>query len=77
MDRLVLERLTEQKESPEYLQISMAAAMTLGIVPGQFYRNTRLSCINTLLTYPSGCHATSPIADFKRQGIWNIQKRTS
>ena len=58
MDRLVLERLTEQKESPEYLQISMAAAMTLGIVPGQFYRNARLSCINTLLTYPSGCHAT-------------------
>jgi len=32
--------------------------MTLGLVPGQFYRGTRLSCINTLLTYPSGCHAT-------------------
>jgi lipoyl synthase len=58
MHRSLLESLTVQKESPEYLQISMAAAMTLGFVPGQFYRNTKLSCINTLLTYPSGCHAT-------------------
>jgi biotin synthase-related radical SAM superfamily protein len=58
MHRSLLESLTVQKESPEYLQISMAAAMTLGLVPGQFYRNTKLSCINTLLTYPSGCHAT-------------------
>ncbi len=58
MNRPFLEGLTEQRESPEYLQISWAAAMTLGFVPGQFYRGTRLSCINTLLTYPSGCHAT-------------------
>jgi len=58
MNKLLLENLTQQKESPEYLQISWAAAMTLGLIPGQFYRNTKLSCINTLLTYPSGCHAT-------------------
>ncbi|MCS7083355.1 MAG: radical SAM protein [Aquificaceae bacterium] len=58
MDILTLERLTRQEQSPEYMQISMAAAMTLGLVPGSFYRNSRLGCINTLLTYPSGCHAT-------------------
>jgi len=58
MHKSPLESLTVQRESPEYLQISMAAAITLGFVPGQFYRNTKISCINTLLTYPSGCHTT-------------------
>lgn len=45
------------KESPEYLQISLAAAMTLGFVPGHFYRNAIPSCINLLLTYDDVCYA--------------------
>lgn len=45
------------KESPEYLQVSLAAAMTLGFVPGHFYRNAIPHCINLLLTYDDGCHA--------------------
>ena len=43
--------------SPDYLRISLAAAMTLGYSPGLFYRNARLHCINLLLTYPEGCRA--------------------
>ncbi|MEK6679117.1 MAG: radical SAM protein [Nitrospirota bacterium] len=46
------------KESPEYLQISLAAAMTLGFVTGHFYRNAIPHCINLLLTYDDGCHAS-------------------
>jgi len=42
-------------ESPEYLRLSLAAAMTLGFKPGLFYRNAKLYCINLLLTYRSGC----------------------
>jgi biotin synthase len=42
-------------ESPEYLQTSLAAAMTLGFREGRFYRNAKLYCINLLLTYGSGC----------------------
>jgi len=45
------------KESPEYLQVSLAAAMTLGFVPGHFYRNAIPRCINLLLTYDDGCYA--------------------
>ncbi len=45
------------KKSPEYLRMSLAAAMTLGIKPGLFYRDAKLYCINLLLTYPSGCAA--------------------
>ncbi len=42
-------------ESPDYLRLSLAAAMTLGFKPGLFYRNAKLYCINLLLTYKSGC----------------------
>ncbi len=45
------------KESPEYLRMSLAAAMTLDYVPGIFYRNAKLYCINLLLTYGAGCGA--------------------
>jgi biotin synthase len=47
----------EQQESPEYLRMSLAAAMTLGFKHGLFYRNARLYCINLLTTYRSGCAA--------------------
>jgi biotin synthase len=42
-------------ESPEFVRCSMAAAMTLGLKPGRFWRNARLHCINLLLTYEDGC----------------------
>jgi len=42
-------------ESPEYVRMSLAAAITLGLAPGGFYRNAKLYCINLLLTYSDGC----------------------
>jgi biotin synthase len=45
------------KESPEYLQMSLAAAMTLGLKSGSFYKEATLPCINLLLTYEEGCFA--------------------
>jgi lipoyl synthase len=47
----------DKKESPQYLRISLAAAMTLGFKKGLFYRDARLYCINLLLTYEQGCAA--------------------
>ncbi|MBW1735433.1 MAG: radical SAM protein [Deltaproteobacteria bacterium] len=44
-------------ESPRFLRMSLAAAITLGFKPGLFYRKARLYCINLLLTYRSGCAA--------------------
>ena len=41
--------------SPEAARLSLAAAMTLGLAPGRFYRNARLTCINLLQTYTEGC----------------------
>jgi lipoyl synthase len=51
------EEKKEATESPEYLRMSLAAAMTLGLKPGLFYRNAKLGCINLLLTYANGCAA--------------------
>ncbi len=55
----VPEKLIEEPvlESPDYVRMSLAAAMTLGFRQGLFYRNARLYCINLLLTYPQGCVA--------------------
>ncbi len=43
--------------SPEHIRTSTAAAITLRLQPGKFYRGARLGALNLLLTYPSGCYA--------------------
>jgi len=45
-------------ESPEYLQMSLAAAMTLKFKGGNFFRDAKLYCVNLLLTYETGCKAS-------------------
>ncbi len=49
--------LTPAMRSPEYVQMSTAAAITLGIMPGKMYRCGCTRCLNLLLTYPEGCRA--------------------
>ena len=48
---------TPAMRSPEYVQMSTAAAITLGLVPGRMYRTDCTHCLNLLLTYPEGCRA--------------------
>ncbi len=43
--------------SPEYVQLSTAAAITLGLVPGRMHRTECTHCLNLLVTYPEGCRA--------------------
>jgi biotin synthase len=49
--------LTPHMRSPEYVQMSRAAAITLGVMPGQMHRCACTRCLNLLLTYPEGCRA--------------------
>ncbi len=49
--------LTPHMRSPEYVQMSTAAALTLGIMTGKMYRCDCTRCLNLLLTYPEGCRA--------------------
>jgi biotin synthase len=49
--------LTPNMRSPEYVQMSTAAALTLGIMSGRMHRCECTRCLNLLLTYPEGCRA--------------------
>ena len=49
--------LTPHLRSPEYVQMSTAAAITLGVTTGRMYRCSCTRCLNLLLTYPEGCRA--------------------
>lgn len=50
--------VAEVPESPEHIQLSLAAAMQLGFSPARFHRAARMTCINLLLTYAEGCAAS-------------------
>jgi biotin synthase len=45
----------EQRVSPQYIQTSLAASLTLGFQQGSFHRNARLKGLNLLLHYEEGC----------------------
>ncbi len=48
---------TPEMRSPEYVQMSTAAAITLGLIPGKMHRTSCTHCLNLLVTYPEGCRA--------------------
>ena len=48
---------TPRMRSPEYVQMSTAAAITLGLVAGKMHRTDCTHCLNLLVTYPEGCRA--------------------
>ncbi len=48
---------TPEMRSPEYVQMSTAAAITLGLVAGKMHRTSCTHCLNLLVTYPEGCRA--------------------
>src|SRR5579864_1320628 len=49
--------LTPAMRSPDYVQMSTAAAITLGVMQGYMHRTDCTRCLNLLLTYPEGCRA--------------------
>ncbi|WP_308387834.1 radical SAM protein [Acidithiobacillus sp. AMEEHan] len=48
---------TPAMRSPDYVQLSTAAAITLGLIPGVMHRTSCTHCLNLLMTYPEGCRA--------------------
>ena len=56
-----------QFESPEHIKLSLAASMQLGYSPARFYRAARMTCINLLLTYASGCAANCSYCGLARE----------
>lgn len=67
---------SQAMESPEFLRISLAAAMTLGMRPGSFYRNAKLQCINLLMTYKEGCAANCAYCGLQRAREGKYDKKS-
>lgn len=58
------------------LRISLAAAMTMGLRPGRFFRGARLHCLNLLLAYPEGCLANCSYCGLSRSGHRNADEQS-
>jgi len=58
---------TEDRISPDWVRISMAAAIELGLKPGRMYRGCRCGCINLLQNYPEGCFANCSYCGLARE----------
>lgn len=54
------------KISPDYVRISAAAAMELGLIKGRISR-TSCGCINLLQNYPEGCYANCSYCGLARE----------
>ncbi len=66
--KLELQEHVEQTlPSPDYIRVSVAAAMTIGLRPGAFYRNATCDCVNLLLNYPEGCYANCTYCGLARE----------
>ena len=50
--------MPSDRESPQFVQTSLAGAISLGLEPGRFMPNTTCTCLNLLLTYAGGCRAS-------------------
>jgi biotin synthase len=54
-------------ESPQFVKLSLASAMTLDLAPGKFFRGATNPCINLLLTYEEGCSANCSYCGLARE----------
>lgn len=61
------DQVEQFKISPEYVRISMAAAMELGLAPGRMFRGVACGCINLLQNYPEGCYANCTYCGLARE----------
>ncbi|MDH5644348.1 MAG: radical SAM protein [Gemmatimonadota bacterium] len=63
----VAEQSEKLQISPEYVRISMAAALVLGLKTGRFFRDGATRCVNLLQNYPEGCWANCTYCGLARE----------
>lgn len=61
------EQAEQLQISPEYVRLSMAAAIELGLKPGRMLRGVHCGCINLLQNYPEGCYANCTYCGLARE----------
>lgn len=63
----VAEQAEHYQLSPDYVRISTAAALVLGLERGRFLRDAATRCINLLQNYPEGCWANCSYCGLARE----------
>ena len=63
-------------ESPEYIKTSLAAAISLGFENGSFTNGIKLTGLNLLLTYESGCIGKCAYCGISKSRIVGKEKKT-
>lgn len=66
----------KQKTSPEYVQTSLAASLTLGFKSGSFHRNAKLKGLNLLLHYEEGCLGRCHFCGLSRTRVEGAKGKT-
>jgi len=62
--------------SPDYLRTSQAAALSMRLQAGRFYRDVELGGINVLLNYESGCHANCAYCGLARERPGDYEEKS-
>jgi biotin synthase len=69
-------KMAEKVNSPEYVQTSTAAAMTMKLLPGIFHRGAKLNALNLLLTYDDGCKAKCSYCGLSKSRLIEPENQT-
>lgn len=61
-----------KRESPAFVKMSQASAISLGLVRGRMYRGAVNKCVNLLVHYPEGCAANCAYCGLakRRPGVY-------
>src|SRR5579875_2721280 len=70
------EQMEQFQISPDYVRISMAAAIQLGLKPVLMFRGATCGCINLLQNYPEGCYANCAYCGLARERPGNPEDNT-
>jgi len=65
-----------KQESPEFTKMSLATAISLGLVPGRMYRGAVNRCVNLLVHYPEGCSANCAYCGLARGRPGNYRDKS-
>lgn len=64
------------KQSPDYARISTATAMSLGLIPGRFYRGAKNRCANLLIHHNEGCAANCAYCGLNKRRSGTYDEKT-
>ena len=63
-------------QSPEFVKMSHATAISLGLVRGRMFRGAVNRCVNLLVHYPEGCAANCAYCGLARKRPGSYQEKT-